>query len=99
MRQQTVGRAEQVSGLRAIALYQNGYGQCQCRSEYDGLGHFEPINFGGKREEEVIEIFKEGQIRDQIKNKYCKDNNITLIRIPYWDFDNIENILKEHLKF
>ena len=51
------------------------------------------------REEEVIEIFKEGQIRDQIKNKYCKDNNITLIRIPYWDFDNIENILKEHLKF
>ena len=67
--------------------------------EYDGLGHFEPINFGGKREEEVIEIFKEGQIRDQIKNKYCKDNNITLIRIPYWDFDNIENILKEHLKF
>ena len=36
---------------------------------------------------------------DEIKNKYCKDNNITLIRIPYWDFDNIENILKEHLKF
>lgn len=67
--------------------------------EYDGLGHFEPINFGGKREEEVIEIFKEGQVRDQIKNKYCKDNNIALIRIPYWDFDNIENILKEHLKF
>ena len=44
MRQQTVGRAEQVSGLRAIALYQNGYGQCQCRSEYDGLGH---IDSGG----------------------------------------------------
>ena len=23
------------------------------------------------------------------------DDNITLIRIPYWDFNNIENILKE----
>ena len=24
-------------------------------------------------------------------------NNIVIIRIPYWDFDNIENILKENL--
>ena len=22
-------------------------------------------------------------------------NNIVILRIPYWDFDNIENILKE----
>ena len=35
------------------------------------------------------------QKRDNIKTEYCKDNNITLIRIPYWDFNNIENILKE----
>ena len=26
---------------------------------------------------------------------YCKDNNINLLRIPYWEYDNIEYILKE----
>ena len=34
---------------------------------------------------------------DTIKTKYCEDNNIKLIRIPYWEFDNIENILIKEL--
>nr|DAV62701.1 MAG TPA: hypothetical protein [Caudoviricetes sp.] len=33
------------------------------------------------------------QKHDEIKNQYCKDNNIFLIRIPYWDNDDIEYIL------
>ena len=33
--------------------------------------------------------------KDTIKNIYCKNNNINLIRIPYWEYDNIENILNE----
>ena len=37
------------------------------------------------------------KIKDNIKTQYCKDNNIKLIRIPYWDFDNIEEILKKEL--
>lgn len=46
--------------------------------EYDGLHHFESIKgWGGK------EKFKITQRNDEIKNTYCKDNNITLIRIPY----------------
>ena len=59
--------------------------------EYDGIQHFEPIErFGGKEE------FSRTKIRDNIKTQYCKDNNIKLIRIPYWDFDNIEMILKNN---
>ena len=27
---------------------------------------------------------------DIIKNKWCKDNNIPLIRIPYTHYDNLE---------
>ena len=42
--------------------------------------------------------FVNGKIRDTIKTRYCKDNNIRLIRIPYWEFDNIENILELELK-
>lgn len=46
--------------------------------EYDGELHFKSvIKFGGDRS---LGLTKK---RDLIKNKYCLDNNITLIRIPY----------------
>lgn len=37
------------------------------------------------------------QKHDKLKNDYCRKKNIKLLRIPYYEFDNIENILKEHL--
>lgn len=61
--------------------------------EYDGRQHFEVVKaFGG------LDNFIDTKIRDTIKNEYCKNNNIKLIRIPYWDFDNIETILIEKIK-
>lgn len=61
--------------------------------EFDGLQHFEPINwFGGE------ERFEEGKRKDKIKDEYCKNHNIKLIRIPYWEFENIENILKSSIE-
>jgi len=66
--------------------------------EYQGLQHYEPVDFAGKGEEWALEQFKELQIRDQIKRDYCKNNNIKLLEISYWDFDNIEEILKKELK-
>ena len=46
--------------------------------EFDGIQHFQPIEyFGG------ITEFKERKQNDEIKNNYCKINNIPLIRIPY----------------
>ena len=66
--------------------------------EYDGIQHFEPIDFAGKGKEWAMNRFIDCVIRDTIKNEYCKKNNIKLIRIPYWDFDNIEEILKLELK-
>ena len=60
--------------------------------EYDGQQHFEPVEkFGGQ------DAFKRTQYRDDIKNKYCLENGINLIRIPYWDYKNIEKILDEKL--
>ena len=32
------------------------------------------------------------------KNKYCEDNNINLLRIPYWEKENIETIINNHLQ-
>lgn len=46
--------------------------------EYDGLQHFEPVDFwGGVKNLEYV------QKHDQIKTDFCKDNNIKLIRIKY----------------
>lgn len=48
--------------------------------EYDGRQHFEPVDlFGG---EDAFEIQK---IKDKIKDDYCKNNNIKILRIPYYN--------------
>ncbi len=59
--------------------------------EYDGEQHFKPTNFGSpkKTKKDYIKQKK----NDFIKNKYCKDNNIKLIRISYKNINNIEQIL------
>lgn len=57
--------------------------------EYDGIFHYEPI-YGE-------DVLKRQQENDEIKNQYAKNNNINLLRIPYWDFENIEKILEEEL--
>jgi len=61
--------------------------------EYDGRQHFIPIKrFGGDK---ALERTKK---HDDIKSKYCTDNNIQLIRIHYEDYDNIGNILNNYIK-
>ena len=46
--------------------------------EYDGIQHFKPIEFWGG-----IEGLRKQQQNDEIKNQYCKVNNICLLRLPY----------------
>lgn len=61
--------------------------------EYDGSLHYKAVDyFGGE------EALKSTQSRDKIKTNYCKEHNIKLIRIPYWEFDNIEEILNRELE-
>ncbi|PFH80434.1 hypothetical protein COI61_03820 [Bacillus cereus] len=61
--------------------------------EFDGQEHFEPIEYFGGDEK-----FKQRIKNDQMKNEYCKVNNIKLIRIPYWECDKIESILEKELE-
>ena len=42
-------------------------------------------------------IFKKVKRSDSIKDKYCKDNGIKLIRIPYTKIKDIGMILKEKI--
>lgn len=63
--------------------------------EYDGIQHYQPVRFGDTTEIQAIENFESCKERDDIKNKYCKTNNIMLVRIPYWDYNNIQKIIEK----
>ena len=57
-----------------------------CLIEYDGEQHFKSVEvFGGNEE------FEKRKKHDEIKNNYCKEHNIPLLRIPYTEYLNIPN--------
>lgn len=53
--------------------------------EYDGVQHF----IQGKGYFDNEEKFYKTQMNDIYKTKWCHDNNITLIRIPYTAYDSL----------
>lgn len=62
--------------------------------EYDGEYHFMPIT---KNKEKAEENFEKQKRRDELKTNYAKNNNIKLLRIPYTEFKNVENILENEI--
>lgn len=54
--------------------------------EYDGISHYKSNDFGSWNTEENVVATQE---RDKIKNNYCKNKGIKLIRIPYTDLEKI----------
>lgn len=56
--------------------------------EFDGKQHFYPVDHYGGKKGLVYRKFN-----DNIKNEYCEDNDIKLIRIPYWEIGNIGEII------
>lgn len=60
--------------------------------EFDGIQHFKDIKLWDGKDKLI-----ERQKHDEIKNKWCKENNIPLIRIPYTAFEilNINDLLLE----
>lgn len=66
--------------------------------EYDGQQHYMPITYGYESEEILAERFAKTQLYDQLKNEYCQQNNYNLLRIPYWEHKNIEQIICNHLQ-
>lgn len=53
--------------------------------EFDGRQHYQGPDASWKQSYSLEEL----QFRDNQKNEYCKNHNIPLIRIPYFDIGNI----------
>lgn len=58
--------------------------------EFDGVQHFKNRGFFKHSVEQT-------KIHDEMKNQYCIDNGITLIRIPYTKINSVEKILTDKL--
>ena len=57
--------------------------------EFDGIQHYKPVTiFGGDKKYEITKF------NDNIKDKYCNDNNINLVRISYKEIGKIKNIIE-----
>lgn len=65
--------------------------------EYDGYQHFHYLENSWITKDVLLG----NQMRDSVKNKWCKDNNIPLIRIPYSHLESlcIDDLLLETSKF
>lgn len=64
-------------------------GNVECLIEIDGKQHYQFIGYFYNDMEE----FETRKYNDNLKNEYCKKNNIPLIRIPYENINDIKNIL------
>lgn len=72
-------------------------GNCPYFIEFDGKQHYTPYTTWSTTEEE----FQDLQLRDQIKNEYCLNNDFPLIRIPYSHRDkvSIKDLIPETSSF
>lgn len=57
--------------------------------EYQGEQHYQPV-YGN-------DSFERQQIHDRIKFDYCRNKCIDLLIIPYWEKDNLEDIIIKKL--
>ena len=53
--------------------------------EYDGKQHYQFVDTWHENEE----VFQKSIQRDKEKTEYCENNGIQLIRIPYYEYDNL----------
>ena len=60
--------------------------------EYDGEQHFRPVHRFGCEDN-----FKKTKRNDELKNTFCKNNNIKLLRISYKEKGKIRDIIEEVL--
>lgn len=61
--------------------------------EFDGRQHFDEVSTATFKRERLDDV----QYRDSIKNEYAKTNRLDLLRIPYTELENVEEIILQKL--
>ena len=58
--------------------------------EFDGRQHFGETNY-------FTYTYEQTKMHDNIKNDYCNNNNIKMVRIPYWKINKVDDILSNEI--
>lgn len=68
--------------------------------EIDGEGHYHPCNFNQISNEKALLSYQTTIYHDRIKSEYCKQNNLKLLRIPYYAMqdNSYQNIFFQFIK-
>lgn len=66
--------------------------------EFDGEQHFSPVTFGVISKERARSKFMVTKKYDRIKNRFCKENGINLVRLKYTNKFRLESILEKELE-
>ena len=65
--------------------------------EYNGIQHYEPVDFAGKGDAWAKKQLKNTQARDVAKSKYLYERGSPQLIIPYWEFDNIPTLVQNFI--
>jgi len=65
--------------------------------EYDGEQHYMPVNFGGRSVELSEAALLVTQALDKSKDQLAIENNVTLIRIPYYEWKECNQTVLDKL--
>lgn len=71
--------------------------QCIALIEYDGQQHYYPVQFFGCSEEDAMLRYLSTKKHDQIKNDYCEQHHLSLLRIPYFEKKNLEKLVTDFI--
>ena len=66
--------------------------------EYDGIQHYEPVDYFTGNHDDSIKEYREQIYRDSLVNNYCSSNKINLLRISYKDKNRMESIITTYIK-
>lgn len=64
--------------------------------EVDGQQHYDFFRYINN-EQSRRDKFELTKLRDNIKDKYCLENKISLLRIPYFEIHNVDEILTKNI--
>ena len=65
--------------------------------EYNGEQHYYPVAFN--TEDDMVKEFELRRLHDNMKMDYAYKNKINLLIVPYWEYENIDKILYNEVKF
>ena len=61
--------------------------------EFDGAFHYKSFD----NSEKSLREYNAKLRNDKLKEKYCKKHGYTLIRIPFWEINRVEEVIKKYI--